>query len=223
MQKELRTQINNLELSIKSASADASRKSDITTIAVSKKKTIEHIKCAYDLGIRNFGENYAQELEEKARQLKLDKIIWHFLGPLQSNKTKIISNYAHWIHSLDREKIVNKINNECKNLNKKINGCIQVNISEEASKSGIKPGELLDFADHLKSLENINLRGIMVLPSLSGDAEEQMIESKKLHNKLIESYPNAKFLSMGTTNDFESAIKFGSNMIRVGELIFGKR
>ena len=223
MQKELRTQINNLELSIKSASADASRKSDITTIAVSKKKTIEHIKCAYDLGIRNFGENYAQELEEKARQLKLDKIIWHFLGPLQSNKTKIISNYAHWIHSLDREKIVNKINNECKNLNKKINGCIQVNISEEASKSGIKPGELLDFADHLKSLENINLRGIMVLPSLSGDAEEQMIESKKLHNKLIESYPNAKFLSMGTTNDFESAIKFGSNMIRIGELIFGER
>ena len=223
MQKELRTQINNLELSIKSASADASRKSDITTIAVSKKKTIEHIKCAYDLGIRNFGENYAQELEEKARQLKLDKIIWHFLGPLQSNKTKIISNYAHWVHSLDREKIVNKINNECKNLNKKINGCIQVNISEEASKSGIKPGELIDFADHLKSLENINLRGIMVLPSLSGDAEEQMIESKKLHNKLIESYPNAKFLSMGTTNDFESAIKFGSNMIRVGELIFGKR
>ena len=209
MQKELRTQINNLELSIKSASADASRKSDITTIAVSKKKTIEHIKCAYDLGIRNFGENYAQELEEKARQLKLDKIIWHFLGPLQSNKTKIISNYAHWVHSLDREKIVNKINNECKNLNKKINGCIQVNISEEASKSGIKPGELIDFADHLKSLENINLRGIMVLPSLSGDAEEQMIESKKLHNKLIESYPNAKFLSMGTTNDFESAIKFG--------------
>jgi len=223
MQKELRTQINNLELSIKSASADASRKSDITTIAVSKKKTIEHIKCAYDLGIRNFGENYAQELEEKARQLKLDKIIWHFIGPLQSNKTKIISNYAHWVHSLDREKIVNKINNECENLNKKINGCIQVNISEEASKSGIKPEELLDFADHLKSLENINLRGIMVLPSLSGDAEEQMIKSKKLHNKLIESHPNAKFLSMGTTNDFESAIKFGSNMIRVGELIFGKR
>ena len=223
MQKELRTQINNLELSIKSASTEVSRKSDITTIAVSKKKTIEHIKCAYDLGVRNFGENYAQELEKKAKQLKLDKIIWHFIGPLQSNKTKIISNYAHWVHSLDREKIVNKINNECENLNKKITGCIQVNISEEASKSGIKPEELLDFADHLKSLENINLRGIMVLPSLSGDTEEQMIKSKKLHNKLIESHPNAKFLSMGTTNDFESAIKFGSNMIRVGELIFGKR
>ena len=223
MQKELRTQINNLELSIKSASADASRKSDITTIAVSKKKTIEYIKCAYDLGIRNFGENYAQELEDKARQLKLDKIIWHFIGPLQSNKTKIISNYAHWVHSLDREKIVNKINNECENLSKKINGCIQVNISEEASKSGIKPEELLDFADHLKSLENINLKGIMVLPSLSGDVNEQMIKSKKLHEKLIKSHPNAKYLSMGTTNDFESAIKFGSNMIRVGELIFGKR
>jgi uncharacterized pyridoxal phosphate-containing UPF0001 family protein len=108
-------------------------------------------------------------------------------------------------------------------LNKKINGCIQVNISEEQSKSGLRPKELLDYADHIKSLENIDLKGIMVLPSLSGDVNEQMIKSKKLHEKLIKSHPNAKYLSMGTTNDFESAIKFGSNMIRIGELIFGKR
>ena len=108
-------------------------------------------------------------------------------------------------------------------MNKKINGCIQVNISEEQSKSGLRPKELLDYADHINSLENIDLKGIMVLPSLSGDVNEQMIKSKKLHEKLIKSHPNAKYLSMGTTNDFESAIKFGSNMIRIGELIFGKR
>ena len=192
-------------------------------IAVSKKKSIEHIKYAYEVGIRNFGENYAQELEEKVKQLSYKEIVWHFIGPLQSNKAKSIATNAHWIHSLDREKIVNKINSECENENKKINGCIQINISGETSKSGLKPEELLDFADHIKLLENINLKGIMVLPSLTGDVEEQMINSKKLHDKLIEFHPEATYLSMGTTNDFESAIKFGSNMVRIGELIFGKR
>ena len=224
MQKELRSKIKSIQLRIDEASKKILKESnEISLIAVSKKKSIEHIKYAYEEGIRNFGENYAQELEEKVKQLSYKEIVWHFIGPLQSNKAKSIATNADWIHSLDREKIVNKINSECGNVNKKINGCIQINISGETSKSGLKPEELLDFADHIKLLENINLKGIMVLPSLTGDVEEQMINSKKLHNKLIESHPEATYLSMGTTNDFESAIKFGSNMVRIGELIFGKR
>ena len=224
MQKELRSKIDSIQLRIDEASKKILKESnEISLIAVSKKKSIEHIKYAYEVGIRNFGENYAQELEEKVKQLSYKEIVWHFIGPLQSNKAKSIATNADWIHSLDREKIVNKINYECENENKKINGCIQINISGETSKSGLKPEELLDFADHIKLLENINLKGIMVLPSLTGDVEEQMINSKKLHNKLIESHPEATYLSMGTTNDFESAIKFGSNMVRIGELIFGKR
>ena len=224
MQKELRSKINSIQLRIDEASKKILKESnEISLIAVSKKKSIEHIKYAYEIGIRNFGENYAQELEEKVKQLSYKEIVWHFIGPLQSNKAKSIATNADWIHSLDREKIVNKINSECENENKKINGCIQINISGETSKSGLKPEELLDFADHIKLLENINLKGIMVLPSLTGDVEEQMINSKKLHDKLIESHPEATYLSMGTTNDFESAIKFGSNMVRIGELIFGKR
>ena len=224
MQKELRSKIKSIQLRIDEASKKILKESnEISLIAVSKKKSIEHIKYAYEVGIRNFGENYAQELEEKVKQLSYKEIVWHFIGPLQSNKAKSIATNADWIHSLDREKIVNKINSECRNENKKINGCIQINISGETSKSGLKPEELLDFADHIKLLENINLKGIMVLPSLTGDVEEQMINSKKLHNKLIESHPEATYLSMGTTNDFESAIKFGSNMVRIGELIFGKR
>ena len=224
MQKELRSKIKSIQLRIDEASKKILKESnEISLIAVSKKKSIEHIKYAYEVGIRNFGENYAQELEEKVKQLSYKEIVWHFIGPLQSNKAKSIATNADWIHSLDREKIVNKINSECGNVNKKINGCIQINISGETSKSGLKPEELLDFADHIKLLENINLKGIMVLPSLIGDVEEQMINSKKLHNKLIESHPEATYLSMGTTNDFESAIKFGSNMVRIGELIFGKR
>ena len=224
MQKELRSKIKSIQLRIDEASKKILKESnEISLIAVSKKKSIEHIKYAYEVGIRNFGENYAQELEEKVKQLSYKEIVWHFIGPLQSNKAKSIATNADWIHSLDREKIVNKINSECENENKKINGCIQINISGETSKSGLKPEELLDFADHIKLLENINLKGIMVLPSLTGDVEEQMINSKKLHDKLIESHPEATYLSMGTTNDFESAIKFGSNMVRIGELIFGKR
>ena len=224
MQKELRSKIKSIQLRIDEASKRILKESnEISLIAVSKKKSIEHIKYAYEVGIRNFGENYAQELEEKVKQLSYKEIVWHFIGPLQSNKAKSIATNADWIHSLDREKIVNKINSECRNENKKINGCIQINISGETSKSGLKPEELLDFADHIKLLENINLKGIMVLPSLTGDVEEQMINSKKLHDKLIESHPEATYLSMGTTNDFESAIKFGSNMVRIGELIFGKR
>ena len=224
MQKELRSRIDSIQLRIDEASKKILKESnEISLIAVSKRKSIEHIQHAYEIGIRNFGENYAQELEEKVKQLSYKEIVWHFIGPLQSNKAKSIATNADWIHSLDREKIVNKINYECGNENKKINGCIQINISGETSKSGLKPEELLDFADHIKLLENINLKGIMVLPSLTGDVEEQMINSKKLHDKLIESHPEATYLSMGTTNDFESAIKFGSNMVRIGELIFGKR
>ena len=223
MQKELTTKINNLQSRIENVSNNLLGKPDITIIAVSKKKTAEHIKSAYEIGIRDFGENYAQEFEEKVKKINLEKLIWHFIGPIQSNKTRSIATYAHWIHSLNREKIVTKINKHCADLNKKINGCIQVNISEEESKSGIKSEELLDFADYINSMENIDLKGIMVLPSLDGDVKEEMIKSKKLHKKLMEFHPNAKFLSMGTTNDFESAIKFGSNMIRIGELIFGER
>ena len=224
MQKELRSKIKSIQLRIDEASKKILKESnEISLIAVSKKKSIEHINHAYEIGIRNFGENYAQELEEKVKQLSYKEIVWHFIGPLQSNKAKSIATNADWIHSLDREKIVNKINSECENENKKINGCIQINISGETSKSGLKPEELLDFADHIKLLENINLKGIMVLPSLTGDVEEQMVNSKKLHDKLIEFHPEATYLSMGTTNDFESAIKFGSNMVRIGELIFGKR
>ena len=184
---------------------------------------MEHIKIAFNLGLKDFGENYAQELQKKSEELQNLKIIWHFIGPIQSNKIKTIARHANWIHSLDRNSIVNKLNRECKSLDKVINGCIQVNISEESSKSGIDSSELMSFANHVDSMENINLKGIMVLPKITGDSKEEMRKSKELHEELMSVYPNANYLSMGTTSDFESAIQFGSNLIRVGELIFGKR
>ena len=223
MQKELEGNINSLKLKISKASKTVSKDADnIFFIAVSKKKSLEHIKMAKDIGIKHFGENYAQELEEKATNID-GKITWHFIGPLQSNKSKIIARYADWIHTIDRKKIADKINDECKKINKVINACIQVNISNEPTKSGINPDDLLVFAKYVDSMENINLKGIMVLPNLGIDNKTQMQNSKLLHEKLLLSFPKAKYLSMGTTNDFEAAILSGSNMIRVGELIFGKR
>jgi pyridoxal phosphate enzyme (YggS family) len=223
MQKELETNINSLELKITKASQTVSKNlNDIFLIAVSKKKSIEHIKTAQSLGINNFGENYAQELEEKSNNIDRN-VNWHFIGPLQSNKAKIIAKYADWIHTIDRKKIADKINEECKKINKIINACIQVNISNESTKSGINPENLLVFAKYVDSMENINLKGIMVLPSLGENNKKQMQDSKLLHEELISVFPHAEYLSMGTTNDFETAIVSGSNMIRVGELIFGKR
>ena len=223
MQKELERNINSLELKIAKASKVVSKNlNDVYLIAVSKKKSIEHIRTAEDLGIDNFGENYAQELEDKAKNIDRN-VSWHFIGPLQSNKAKIIAKYADWIHTIDRKKIADKINEECKKINKNINACIQVNISNESTKSGINPEDLLVFAKYVDSMENINLKGIMVLPSLGENNKKQMQDSKLLHEELVSVFPHAEFLSMGTTNDFETAIVSGSNMIRVGELIFGKR
>ena len=223
MQKELETNFNSLNLRISLATKTVSKDAnDIFLIAVSKKKSLEHIKIAQDIGIKHFGENYAQELEDKAKNID-GKITWHFIGPLQSNKSKIIAKYADWIHTLDRKKIADKINDECKKINKVINACIQVNISNESTKSGIHPNDLLVFAKYVDSMENINLKGIMVLPNLGIDNKKQMQNSKLLHEKLLLTFPKAKYLSMGTTSDFDTAIKSGSNMIRVGELIFGKR
>lgn len=223
MQKELETNFNFLNLKISLASKTVSKDAnDIFLIAVSKRKSLEHIKIAQDIGIKHFGENYAQELEDKAKNIN-GKITWHFIGPLQSNKSKIIAKYADWIHTIDRKKIADKINDECKKINKVINACIQVNISNESTKSGIHPDDLLVFAKYVDSMENINLKGIMVLPNLGIDNKKQMQNSKLLHEKLLLTFPKAKYLSMGTTSDFDTAIKSGSNMIRVGELIFGKR
>ena len=223
MQKELEANINSLNFRISKAGKTVSKNlNDIFLIAVSKKKSIEHITKAKELGIKNFGENYAQELENKA--INFDKNVnWHFIGPLQSNKAKIIAKYADWIHTIDRKKIADIINDECKKINKVINACIQINISKESTKSGISPEDMLVFAKYVDSMENINLKGIMVLPSLGEKNRKQMQASKLLHEKLMSAFPDAKYLSMGTTSDFETAIVSGSNMVRVGELIFGKR
>ncbi len=199
---------------------------NLTLIAVSKKKSHELINIALENGVYDFGENYVQELIEKSKLIKSNKIIWHYIGPIQSNKVKGIAACANWVHTLHREKIITKLNTECKKINKVINACIQVNISSESSKNGCKTNELMDIAKIIKSMKNINLRGIMALPKLTTNKIEraEIMESvKNLSLELQSSYPNATSISLGTSSDFQDAIIHGSTMIRIGESIFGKR
>ena len=199
---------------------------NLTLIAVSKKKSHELINIALENGVYDFGENYVQELIEKSKLIKSNKIIWHYIGPIQSNKVKSIAACANWVHTLHREKIITKLNTECKKINKVINACIQVNISSESSKNGCKTNELMDIAKIIKSMKNINLRGIMALPKLTTNKIEraEIMESvKNLSLELQSSYPNATSISLGTSSDFQDAIIHGSTMIRIGESIFGKR
>ena len=227
MQRELIENIKQINDEISKASSLINKsRNDITLIAVSKKKSHELIEIAFQNGVNNFGENYAQELEEKSSLINSSEIIWHFIGPIQSNKVKVIARCADWVHTLDRKKVIVKLNNECKKENKVINACIQVNISNEKSKSGCNPEDLLNLAKLIESMENINLKGIMALPKLTNDKNERdrMMQSvKKLSIELQSVHSGATHVSLGTTSDFHDAIINGANMVRIGESIFGKR
>ena len=227
MQTEIVNNINEIRKKIDAACMLGNvDPNNLTLIAVSKKKSHELINIALENGVYNFGENYAQELIEKSKLIKSNQIIWHYIGPIQSNKIKGIAACANWVHTLHREKIITKLNTECKKINKVIDACIQVNISSESSKNGCKTNELMDIAKIIKSMKNINLRGIMALPKLTTNKIEraEIMESiKNLSLELQSTYPDATSISLGTTSDFEDAIIHGSTMIRIGESIFGKR
>ncbi len=227
MQINIGQNIKNISKEIESTCKSCDRDpKNIKLIAVSKKQDLKYIKMALQNGINNFGENYAQELHEKCIHFNSKEITWHFIGPMQSNKIKIIAKHAAWVHALNREKIIIKLNEECKKINKTIRACIQVNISNESSKSGCLPEDLLKIAKLVKTMKNIELKGIMALPRLYEDNTRALQEMKMiidLSKRLQKKYPNASEISLGTTCDFKNAIISGSTMLRIGESIFGKR
>ncbi len=227
MQADVKTNIKEIsDRIIKCCTKADINSSGVSLVAVSKKKSLDYISEALAAGIKDFGENYAQELNEKKQALISNEIVWHFIGPLQSHKVKIIADCATWIHTLDRENIIIKLNQACNEINKNINGLLQVNVSSEDSKSGCKPEEMIGLASIIESSSNINLKGIMALPDINADANEREMQMKKvveLSEQLKSQFPNAKEISLGTTNDFEEAIAHGSSMVRIGSSIFGER
>ena len=200
-------------------------KRNATIIAVSKKKSAELIKEAFESGVENFGENYLQEAIEKISSLKHLKINWHFIGKIQSNKCKEIAKNFEWVHTVDRFKIAKLLNDNCP-LNKTINVLIQINIDKEESKSGINDEEILSLAEGISSLPNLKLKGVMVIPKNESDkklTEISFEKTVKASMRLRDKFPHANEVSMGMSNDFELAIKKGSTMIRIGTGIFGER
>ena len=200
-------------------------------VAVSKTKSIEEIKELYDLGHRDFGENYVQELTEKQAQLPKD-IRWHFIGHLQSNKVKQIAPFIHLIQSVDSIRLLQEINKQAQKNNRNINCLLQVHIAQEETKFGLDENELeslINNANELHELQSIRIIGLMGMASFTDDMEKVRIEFKYLkaifdkHAKSQTSNFKLQTLSMGMSSDYFVAIEEGSNMVRVGSLIFGAR
>ncbi|MFV7769334.1 YggS family pyridoxal phosphate-dependent enzyme [Shewanella marisflavi] len=214
---------------IAQAAQNSSRDSkDIQLLAVSKTKPISQIVAAYDAGQRLFGENYVQEGEEKVKALRESHgdIEWHFIGPLQSNKSKSIAEHFDWMHTLSREKIARRLSEQRPEDLPPLQVCIQVNISQEESKSGVSPEEIAPLADAISALPKLTLRGLMAIPTATSDESVQQAEFRQmqtLFKQLQQSYPAIDTLSMGMSQDLELAIASGSTMVRIGSAIFGER
>lgn len=195
----------------------------VTLLAVSKTKSNQMIEQAYNAGQRHFGESYIQEAIEKIAQLThLNTIVWHFIGPVQSNKTKHIANNFTWVHSVDRIKIAQRLNDQIENTNIPLNICLQVNISEEASKSGISIEQLSELANTVNELPNLCLRGLMAIPQKNA-SEASFIKMQQLFNQYKAQYPTMDTLSMGMSADLTPAVAYGSTLVRIGSAIFGAR
>lgn len=203
---------------------------NVTLVAVSKTKPTEDIKELYDLGQRDFGENYVQELVDKAEQLPKD-IRWHFIGHLQSNKVKYIAPFVHLIHGVDSEKLMKEINKQASKLNRTIDVLLQIHIAQEETKFGLDEEEvnviISKYADAL--MQNTRICGLMGMASFSDDLQKVRDEFKylkTLYNKYASlstiNYPLST-ISMGMSSDYTIAIEEGSNMVRIGSLLFGAR
>lgn len=202
---------------------------NVTLVAVSKTKSIEEILELYHLGQRDFGENYVQELVDKYEQLPKD-IHWHFIGHLQSNKVKFIAPFVSLIHSVDSEKLLKEINKQGAKYNKVIDCLLQVHIAQEETKFGFDEKELDEFFNmNPENFKNIHIHGLMGMASFTENVEivkkEFQILKSLFEKNSTFSIPNSQFtiLSMGMSADYKIAIEEGSNMVRIGSLLFGKR
>jgi pyridoxal phosphate enzyme (YggS family) len=192
--------------------------SNAILVAVSKTHNAAQLQSVIDLGQRHFGENYLQEALEKIEILKNQSLIWHFIGPIQSNKTKQIAQNFDWVHSVDRLKIAKRLNeHRPKNL-KKLKILLQINIDNSQSKSGILVDDIADFVAQTQALDNLNLCGFMCIPD-SKNAQQ----SFQAMAKISQRYPALNELSMGMSSDLELALKNGASLVRIGSDIFGKR
>ena len=198
----------------------------ISLLAVSKKKPVEDIRLAYAAGQRDFGENFVQEAEQKRRVLTDLDIIWHFIGPVQSNKTRVLAEGFDWVHSVDRLKVAERLSAQRPATLPALNICIQVNVDREASKSGVMLEEVATLAESISTLPRIRLRGLMAIPAQYDDLESQRLPFARLRETLEDLQQrglDCDTLSTGMSHDLQAAIAEGSTLVRIGTAIFGER
>ncbi len=192
-------------------------------LAVSKTQPAAAIRDAAGAGVRDFGENYLQEALDKQAELSDLSLVWHFIGPIQSNKTKSIAEHFDWVHSVDRLKIAQRLSDQRPTQLPPLNICLQVNVSGEASKSGCAPEELHPLAQAVAALPNLRLRGLMCIPAPSDDPAEQRAAFARLRALRDELPLTLDTLSMGMSQDLETAIAEGATWVRIGTALFGAR
>ncbi len=226
-EQQLRVNIAQLLERVRlSAQKSQRQSSDILVLAVSKTHPASAVRAAYHAGLSHFGESYLQEALEKIGQLADLDITWHFVGPIQSNKTRPIAAHFDWVHSIDRPKIARRLSEQRPEGMAPLQVCLQVNISGEASKSGVPLEQLPALAQEVAALPRLQLRGLMAIPAPTPDSDQQrraFAALRRALETLRHSLPGLDTLSMGMSDDLEAAIAEGSTLVRVGTAIFGPR
>jgi pyridoxal phosphate enzyme (YggS family) len=215
---------------IETSMADAGRdQQSLQLLAVSKTRDEKYIKSAFSLGLNAFGENYLQEAVNKIQTFESLGAEWHFIGPLQSNKTKPVAENFSWVHTVDRLKIAKRLNDQRPESLGPLNICLQINIDNERSKSGVAPSEAIDLALAVSELPRLRLRGLMAIPMARQDIDSQRQPFRELRllkeeiNQQLDNSQKLDTLSMGMSGDIEAAILEGATILRVGTDIFGPR
>ena len=225
---EVKAKLEQLQQRIDKATLTCKRdKESVTLVAVSKTQPAAKIQQAAEAGQTHFGENYLQESLEKIDALSaLDDLCWHFIGPIQSNKTRPIAESFHWVHSVDRIKIARRLSEQRPEHLPALNICLQINISGEESKAGCLPEDAATLVAEIAALPRIELRGLMAIPQATDDPEQQrdaFRRMQQLFTELKQNHPTLDTLSMGMSGDMAMAIAEGATIVRIGTAIFGAR
>ncbi len=214
------------DLLAKSAVAAQREPGTVRLLAVTKKHAVDKILEAVAAGQRDFGENFVQEGLEKIEMMAAQKLVWHFIGHLQTNKTRAVAEHFDWVHTIDRIKTAERLSRQRPSERGPLNICLQVNIDDEAGKSGVEPQALPELAQAVQELPNLSLRGLMCLPEVRTTYEEQRKPFRKLreHAEFLSAMGvETDTLSMGMSDDFAAAIAEGATIVRIGTAIFGPR
>ncbi|MDX9687937.1 YggS family pyridoxal phosphate-dependent enzyme [Halopseudomonas formosensis] len=216
--------IANVRMRILRAAHAAGRDpAEVTLMAVSKTRAAPDIREAVAAGIEHIGENYLQEALSKMAELQDLPLVWHFIGPIQSNKTRAIAEHFDWVHSVDRLKIAQRLSAQRPDQLPPLNICLQVNISGEASKSGVTLADLPELASAVAALPGLRLRGLMAIPAPASDSAARRVPLRALREAMTALELPLDTLSMGMSDDLDEAIAEGSTLVRIGTALFGAR